>query len=565
MKVLIVLLVLSMAACTFTGNNKTPTAPSAAPSNPSPIPASATPATTPPTETPIPSPTPTQAASQSWWNDSIFYEIDVRSFYDSNSDGIGDFQGLIEKLDYLNDGDPGTSTDLGITGIWLKPIHPSPSTHSYDVTDYYAVNPLYGTMDDFHRLLDEAHRRGIRVIIDLVLNHTSSQHPWFIQSREADSPYRDWYVWLDDDPHWENQVWHPWNNDYYYAVFWEGMPDLNYKNPAVTAEMQNVTRFWLAEVGIDGFRLDAIPGLIEMGPVTVNTKASHDWFADYFAFYKGIKPDAMTIGEIWSGDAEVVPWVADQQVDLAFEFDLAFAMLASINEGNSAPILATLSSGTRLFPKGQYGTFLANHDMHRVMDQIGSNPEKAKAAASLYFSLPGVPFLYYGEELGMSEDGLRRVPMQWSGERYAGFSDVAPWEKPDSDYPVFNVAAETSDPESILSHYRSLISMRNSHAALRTGELALLFTFNQGLFGCLRTTADESILVIVNLTDAPVRDYKLSLPASTLLPGEYAPVSLLAETPLTALTVLEKGQISNYVPAAEIPAYATIMMQLELK
>lgn len=567
MKEFIVMLVLSMAACTFTGNNATPPVSMATPSNPSPVPASATSA---PTETAIPSLAPTHAtASQPWWNDATFYEIDVRSFYDSNSDGIGDFHGLIEKLDYLNDGDPSTNSDLGITGIWLKPIHPSPSTHGYDVTDYYAVNPLYGTMDDFRRLLDEAHRRGIRVIIDLVINHTSNQHPWFIQSQEANSPYRDWYLWADVDPgwkgEWDKQVWYPLNGDYYYAVFWEGMPDLNYTNPDVTAEMENVTRFWLADVGIDGFRLDAIPGLIEVGPVTVDTKASHDWFENYFQFYKGIKPDAMTIGEVWSEDAKVVPWVANQEVDLAFDFDLAFAMIASINDGNSARILLKLSSGTSQFPKGQYGTFLANHDMHRVMDQIGGNPEKAKAAASLYFSLPGVPFMYYGEELGMSEDGLIRVPMQWSGERYAGFSDVTPWETPDPDYPIFNVAVETGDPKSILSHYRTLISLRNSYPALRTGELSLLFTFNQGLFGCLRTTADESVLVIVNLTNAPVSDYKLSLSASALPQGEYAPISLLDETPLTTLTVLDNGRISNYLPIAEIPPYATIMIQLTSK
>jgi glycosidase len=299
--------------------------------------------------------------------------------------------------------------------------------------------------------------------------------------------------------------------------------------------------------------------------VTDDTKASHNWFANFFQFYKRIKPEAMTIGEVWAQDAKVVPWVANQQVDLAFEFDLAFAMLASINDGNSARILNTLKSGTSQFPKGQYGTFLANHDLHRVMDQIGGNPEKAKAAASLYFSLPGVPFVYYGEELGMSEDGLKRVPMQWSGERYAGFSDVFPWETPDRDYATFNVAAETGDPNSILSHYRGLISLRNSHPALRTGELFLLSTFNQGLFACLRTTAEEAILVIVNLTNAPIRDHKLSLSASALPQGEYTPASLLDETPLSSLTVLDKGRIWNYIPVTEIPPYATIMIQLRSK
>lgn len=504
-----------------------------------------------------------------WWNEAVFYEIFVRSFYDSNGDGIGDFNGLIEKLDYLNDGDPNTTTDLGVTGIWLMPIHPSPSTHGYDATDYYGVNPQYGTMDDFRRLVDEAHRRGIRVIIDLALNHTSSQHPWFIQSQDARSPYRDWYIWADVDPGWKgpwnNQVWYPLNGDYYYSYFWAGMPDLNYTNPEVTAEMENVTRFWLKEVGIDGFRLDAIGVLIEEGPVTTETEASHDWFANYFKFYKGIKPDAMTIAEVWNSDDIVVPYVANKRVDLAFEFDLSAAMLASMNDGNPARMLETLRSGTSRFPAGQYGAFLTNHDMTRVMIQLGGDPEKAKAAASLYFALPGVPFMYYGEEIGMfgEKPGDMRNPMQWSGGRYAGFSDVAPWIMPDANASAFNVAAETGDPGSLLSHYRTLIALRKAHPALRIGELFLLSTFNQGLFACLRTTPDESVLVIVNLTGSPIRDYRLSLAASPLLEGEVVPVSLSGQTPLAALTVLPGGYLSDFVPVPEIPPYATIMMRLQ--
>jgi alpha-amylase len=565
---IVVLFFLTMAACTFTGNNATPTVSTPTLPVPSTVPASATPIA--PTATTVPSPTPTlAAANHPWWNDAVFYEIDLRSFYDSNSDGIGDFNGLIEKLDYLNDGDPNTTTDLGVTGIWLKPIHPSPSTHGYDVTDYYAVNPQYGSMDDFRRLVDEAHSRGIRVIIDLVINHTSNQHPWFIQSQDAQSPYRDWYIWADGDPGWKGpwnqQVWYPLNGGYYYAFFWEGMPDLNYTNPEVTAEMEKVTRLWLDDVGIDGFRLDAIGSLIEEGSVTIETKASHDWFTNYYKFYKEIKPEAMTIGEVWREDAVVVPWVANHEVDLAFEFDLSAAMLASMNEGNSARILETLRTGTSRFPAGQYGTFLTNHDMKRVMDQLGVNPEKAKAAASLYLSLPGVPFVYYGEEIGMFDEELRRLPMQWSAGQYAGFSDVTPWVMPDGHYTTINVSTQTADSRSLLSHYRRLISLRNSHPALRIGDLFLFFTVNPGLFASLRTTPEESVLVMVNLTGSPIRDQQLSLATSALPQGNYAPVSLLDETPLAALTVLDKGRILNYVPVQEIPPYATIMMSLQSK
>jgi len=529
--------------------------------------ASATPV--PPTATSTASPTPLPALP--WWNDAVFYELTVRSFYDSNGDGIGDFNGLIEKLDYLNDGDPNTTADLGVTGLWLLPIYPSPSTHGYDVTDYYAVNPQYGTMEDFRRLVAEAHARGIRIITDLVINHSSSQHPWFIQSQDPQSPYREWYVWVDVDPGWKspwnNQVWYRLDGGYYYAFFWEGMPDLNYTNPEVTAEMEKVTQFWLTDVGIDGFRLDAIGSLIEKGPVTVETKASHDWFADYFKFSKSIEPETMLIGEVWREDAVVVPWVANKQVDLAFEFDLSAAMIASLNEGNSNRILTTLRSGTSLFPAGQYGIFLANHDMTRVITQLVNDAQKARAAASLYFVLPGVPFIYYGEEIGMHNvppDKLFLPPMQWTAGPYAGFSTVTPWFMPVND-PVFNVAAQSADPDSLLSHYRRLISLRSSHPALRTGVLFLPSTFDQGLFACLRTSADESVLVLVNLTNAPIRDHKLSISSSALQPGEYSAVSLLDETPLEALTVFEDGHIYNYIPVSEIPPYATFMMQLQPK
>ncbi|PWB51362.1 MAG: alpha-amylase [Anaerolineales bacterium] len=573
-KIVACLFVLIIAACTFSGNSTSMAGPTATRSITSTVQPSATLAlsttTTIPTAAPMLSPTPTQETVRSpWWNDTVFYELQVRSFYDSNGDGIGDFNGLIEKLDYLNDGNPDTTTDLGITGIWLMPINPSPSTHGYDVTDYYAVNPLFGTLDDFRHLVDEAHRRGIRIITDLVINHSSSQHPWFIQSQDPQSPYRDWYVWEDVDPGWKGpwaqQVWYPFNNDYYYAFFWEGMPDLNYTNPDVTSEMENVTRFWLSDVGIDGFRLDAIGSLIEEGSVTIETQSSHDWFANYYEFYKGIKPEAMTIGEVWREDAVVVPWVTGKQVDLAFEFDLAFAMIASINDGNSSRMLDVLRSGTSQFPSGQYGTFLANHDMHRVMTQIGNDPAKAKAAASLYFVLPGVPFLYYGEEIGMRDeppDILVPGPMQWSGGTNAGFSTGVPWSPAVVD-PTYNVSAETADPESLLAHYRTLISLRNGHPTLRTGEFYILSVANNGLFACLRTTSNESVLAVINLTGSPIQEYQLSLEASSLPQGNYSAISLLDGTELAPLEVADHGVFRGYVPLPEIPPYATVMLLLQ--
>jgi alpha-amylase len=212
-----------------------------------------------------------------WWNDTIFYEIFVRSFCDSNGDGIGDFNGITEKLDYLK--------NLGVTGLWLMPINPSPSYHGYDVTNYFAVNPDYGTIADFKTLVSEAHNRGIRVIIDMVLNHTSSQHPWFIAAQDPNSPYRNFYIWSDTKPvysgPWGEQVWYPTITGYYYAIFSQSMPDLNYRNTEVTAQMENAVKFWLETTGIDGFRLDAARHLIENGTVQANTPETHAWFKQF--------------------------------------------------------------------------------------------------------------------------------------------------------------------------------------------------------------------------------------------------------------------------------------------
>ena len=280
MKRIFFLLILSitiLAACATV-----PAIPPTAPTQPA---APATPiATSRPTTISVPPVAPISGLPQGtdgypWWNDSVFYEIFVRSFKDSNGDGIGDLNGLIEKLDYLQ--------DLGVTGLWLMPIHPSPSYHGYDVTDYYSINPDYGTLDDFKRLVTEAKQRNIRIIIDYVLNHTSTEHPWFVASQDPQSPYRDWYVWSKTDPgqeHWHRAA----NGDYYYGFFGEHMPDLNYTNPEVTEKMNDVARFWLQDIGIDGLRLDAAKYLVEEGTVIQNSDSTHEWYKNFRPEYKAV-------------------------------------------------------------------------------------------------------------------------------------------------------------------------------------------------------------------------------------------------------------------------------------
>jgi glycosidase len=506
----------------------------------------------------------------SWWKDAVIYEIFVRSFYDSNGDGIGDFNGLISKLDYLNDGNPETTDDLGITGIWLMPIHPTTTTHGYDVIDYRAVNPEYGTMGDFRRLVTEAHRRGIRILIDLVLNHTSSQNPWFLQSQNPQSPFRDWYVWSESDPGflgpWNQQVWYQTSSGYYYAYFWEGMPDLNYTNPDVTAEMEDVTRFWLEDVGIDGFRLDAIGVLIEDGSTVVETPATHEWLRKYNAFVHDLRPDALVTGEVWQNDSVVAPYILNDEVDLAFEFDLSSSILASVNAGNAASILDTLRVGTSQFPPGQYGTFLTNHDMTRVMTQLGSNEGKARVAASLLLMLPGVPFIYYGEEIGTvgeAPDAMGRRPMQWSPGLQAGFSATTAWMPPDSRFPSTNVAAQADDPASLLSRYRRLIAMRAQHPALRSPNMDVVTCSNPGVFASLRTSQDEAVMVIINLTDRQIGDALLSVASSALTEGRYVTRSLMLPTLYTELEVNAAGGFEGYSLGPDLTPYATLLVELK--
>lgn len=505
-----------------------------------------------------------------WWNDTIFYEIFVRSFYDSNGDGTGDLNGITQKLDYLNDGDPATTTDLGITGIWLMPIYPSPSYHGYSVTDFYAVNPEYGTLDDLQTLLAAAHARGIRVILDITLNHTSSQHPWFIQAGSPDSPYHDWYIWSDVDPgytgYWGEQVWFPYNDQFFYCIFSANFADLNYNNPEVIAEMQNVVRFWLEDVGVDGFRLDAAKHMIEEGTNQGNTPSTHAFWEDFRTFYKGVNPQSITVGEIWDTPEILAEYLQGDEFDLSFDFYLAYNFIQPLIDGNLAPLNQQLELSYTLVPSNQFATFLTNHDQNRTLSQVGGDSQKAMLAASLLLTAPGVPFLYYGEEIGMlgeKPDEQIRTPMQWSTQPFAGFSTVSPWQPLNPNWASFNVESETSDPASLLSQYRSLILLRSQHAALRVGDLSLLTTGNLVLYAILRHSQQEAVLVLINLSGSPIHDYALSAAQSSLPAGTYTLSPLLGTGAFAPLTVNSDGGFSQVMPLPEIPPYATLILQLD--
>ena len=512
-----------------------------------------------------------------WWYDTVFYEVFVRSYYDSNQDGIGDINGLINQLDYLNDGDPETSSDLGVHGLWLMPINPSPSYHGYDITDYYDVNPDYGSLDDFKHLLEEAHQRGIRVLIDLVINHTSIDHAWFQASRDLQSPYRKWYIWSEDNPGyigpWGEQVWYPASGGYYYSVFWSGMADLNYQNPEVTDEAYQIARFWLQDMGVDGFRLDGVRYLVEEGKSQADTAANHEWLKAFYQYCKTLNPNALLIGEVWTSNLTVVSYINDGNLDLVFNFDLASNILTGVKERQPREVSNGLFSSSKLFPAGTYATFLTNHDMNRVMSELGADLEQAKQAATLYMTAPGVPFIYYGEEIGMSgkkPDERIRTPMQWSGGDNAGFSTNKPWEALQLDYPQVNLAVEADDPTSLWAHYRNLVKLRNEHVALRLGDYTAMKAGDESVLAFLRTTPDEQLLVIANLGSDPVSNYDLSLESGPLS-GSYQPVLLYGTGDLglvkdvSILTSSEQGQVEAYQPVAVLQPNGSLIFQLRPK
>ena len=506
-----------------------------------------------------------------WWNDSIFYEIFVRSFFDSDGDGIGDLNGIVQKLDTLNDGDPETDTDLGITGIWLMPIFPSPSYHGYDVTDYYDINPEYGTMDDFYNLLDEAHSRGIQVIIDLVVNHSSSQHPWFLQAANPTSPYHDWYIWSDTNPgytgSWGQQVWFPSHGQYYYSSFTSGMPDLNYTNPEVTAQMEDVVAFWLEEVGVDGFRMDAAKHLIEEGTIQANSDSTHAWWADFREFYKGVSRDALVVGEVWDDTAITAQYLQGDELDLSFEFSLAEAMINAVDWGQNQALIRQAERSYALIPDLQYAAFLTNHDQDRVMSQLNNEEDRMKLAASLLLTSPGVPFIYYGEEIGMQGNQIHeriRRPMQWTGdEAFAGFTTGSPWQAMGPGWMVYNVADEMTNPDSIWSAYRELIDIRNQHAALRVGDLTVLTSTDDAIFSFFRASDNETVLVMINLSDQPVEEFWLAKSETGLPEGTYQLASVLGEGNFDALKVNGEGGIFHFVESPQMPPYGVFILQLQ--
>ena len=512
------------------------------------------------------------AGPAAWLRGATCYEIFVRSFSDSDGDGVGDFRGLTAKLDYINDGNPALMNDLGARCIWLMPISPSPSYHGYDVTDYYRINPEYGTREDFQRFIAEAHRRGIRVLIDMVLNHSSNEHPYFkMAALDPRSPYRDWYTWLPQHPGvknpWGGDNWHksPARDEYYYGFFWGGMPDLNVQNPEVVAETKKVATFWLQEMGVDGFRLDAIRHLVEAdnGRQVANLPGTHAFLRDYAAHIRRVKPDAFTIGEVWDSTGAMLPYYPDQ-LDGHFAFEVADSIMKAVRTESARGLLPPVLRLQREFPAYRWSPFLRNHDQTRSLTELGGDLGKAKVAATLLLTLPGLPFIYYGEEIGMTgdkPDPRLRTPMHWTRGAAAGFTTGVPWEPLQPDSQTANVEVQQADEQSLLNLHRKLIHLRAANAALSTGAVVPLTTTSDAVAAYVRREGTSAILVVVNLGATPLRNVMLSSGAGALPAGRWTTHDLLGGGMGAGIRVTGDGRLNRW-PAGTLAPRQGYVWQL---
>jgi alpha-amylase len=506
-----------------------------------------------------------------WWADATFYEVFVRSFADANGDGIGDLDGLTSRLPYLQ--------DLGVGALWLMPIAESGSYHGYDVIDYTKVEQDYGDAPAFKRLVAAAHDAHIRVIVDFVINHTSNENAWF-RDALAGGSHRDWYLWSPTDPGWPGPVGgNPWRRvpagstgapgQFYYGVFSDRMPDLNLTNPDATAEIHRVADFWLTDMDVDGFRIDAAPYLVEDGKgAQVNAPETYAWLAAFRDAIHATKPDSMDVGEVWQARAISAKYVNQGSLDMAFDFGIGSAILNGVQGGDATSLVAGQDEVANRYTAGPAGSFLSNHDQVRWLTGFKGSADAAKQAAAVLLTGPGVPFLYYGEEIGLTgakpDENIRR-PMPWTSSSPAfGFTSGTPWEAVGDGAITANVASEAADPGSLLSAYRALVHLRNGHPALQHGGFARITTGAKGIAAGLRSAPEEQLLVVSNLRDEPASGVTLDL-ADGLCGAPTAAVlspPTLAATAVSSPTLTEAGGFTGYVPLATIPAHATVVIAL---
>ena len=488
-----------------------------------------------------------------WYKDAVIYQLHVRTFCDSNGDGVGDFRGLTSKLDYLQ--------ELGINAIWLLPFFPSPlRDDGYDIADYTSVHPAYGSLQDFKEFLAAAHNRRIRVITEMVVNHTSDQHPWFQEARRSrENPKRDWYVWSDTDSRYHgvriifvdtemsNWAWDPISKSYYWHRFFSHQPDLNYDNPAVREAIWEVMKFWL-DIGVDGFRLDAVPYLIERdGTSCENLPETHEIIRDFrrridFAF-----PGKMLLAEANQRPADVRAYFGNgDEFHMAFHFPLMPRIFLAVKLEDRKPIIEILDQTPQIPDTCQWCIFLRNHDeltletvtdierdymydeyavdkamrinlgiRRRLAPMMENDRRRVELLTGLLLSMPGTPIIYYGDEIGMGDNvylGDRngvRTPMQWNGGWNAGFSSADPERlysplisNPVYGYQAINVDSQTRSAHSLLSWMKSVIQTRNAFRVFSRGSIEFLNPSNHRVLAYVRCLGEEKVLVVNNLSSS---------------------------------------------------------------
>nr|WP_297423279.1 maltose alpha-D-glucosyltransferase [uncultured Actinotalea sp.] len=491
-----------------------------------------------------------------WYKKAVFYEVMLRSFSDSTGAGSGDLRGLIDRLDYLQ--------WLGVDCLWLPPFYPSPLRDGgYDVSDYTAIAAQYGTLQDFADLMDACHARGIRVIIDLVMNHTSDQHPWFQASRsDPEGPYGDFYVWSDDNTRYEdariifvdtetsNWTFDPVRRQYFWHRFFSHQPDLNFENPRVREAMMDVARFWL-RIGVDGFRLDAVPYLFEEeGTNCENLPRTHEYLAEIRAMVEREFPGRIMLAEANQWPEDVVPYYGTDdhpECHMCFHFPVMPRIYYSIKDQRATSIVDILADTPQIPAAGQWGTFLRNHDeltlemvsteerasmygwyapdprmranvgiRRRLATLLDNSRAEIELAHALLLSLPGSPCLYYGDEIGMGDNiwlpdrDAVRTPMQWTPDRNAGFSTADPGklylpvvQSLVHHYTTVNVEAQLAQPASLLHWVHGMLTVRRRHPAFGLGDFTALRTDDDAVLAYLRSTPEETVLCVANMAATP--------------------------------------------------------------
>jgi maltose alpha-D-glucosyltransferase/alpha-amylase len=482
-----------------------------------------------------------------WYKEAVFYELNVRAFYDSNGDGIGDLPGVTARLDYLN--------ELGVNVIWLLPIYPSPlKDDGYDIADYYDVLPEYGMLQDFKELVDAVHARGMRIIVDLVLNHTSDQHPWFQAARQdRNSPYRDYYVWSDTgqeysgariiflDTEKSNWSYDEAAGQYFWHRFYSSQPDLNYDNPAVQAEMINVMKFWL-DMGIDGFRADAVPYLFEReGTICENLPETHAYLKEIRRFMDENYPGRVLLAEANQWPEDVRAYFGDgDEFHMGFHFPVMPRIYMALRKADRQPLKWILDRTPPIPDNCQWCTFLRNHDeltlemvteeerqwmwqeyapeprmrlnlgiRRRLSPLLDNDQRKIELANSLLFTLPGSPILYYGDEIGMRDNiwlfdrnGVR-TPMQWDASPGVGFSAAAVdklYAPPVEGPAHINVAAQQADPDSLYHAIKRMIALRQAQPALIWGDFRWAEASPPAVAAYWRSSSEQNMLILNNLS-----------------------------------------------------------------